>query len=76
MSGGAKHDEQFLPRVQLSPAELTTLWRARLDAGIGMRRLARQIGVTVTAFNNYESGARKVPEEVLLRWRAALDGEQ
>jgi transcriptional regulator with XRE-family HTH domain len=69
-----KHDQYYTSRVQLSPAELTYLWRARLDADISLKPMARLLGVTLTAFKKYESGERRVPEAVLSAWRKALDG--
>lgn len=67
-----KSAEQLLPRVQLSRAELVALVRARQNTGIGVIRFSRMIGVSPSAFDNYESGLRRPPVDVLGRWRAAL----
>jgi len=69
-----KSAEQLIERVQLSRAELVALVRARRNSGLGVIRFARRIGVSPTAFDNYETGLRRPPVDVLDRWRAALMG--
>ena len=68
-----KRAEQFVTRVQFTTDELSRLLARRRRARLGCGALARQLGVTVTAMDNYERGIRRVPAALLPRWSRALD---
>src|SRR6185369_943372 len=68
-----KRAEQFVTRVQFTTDELSRLLARRRRARLGCTALARQLGVTVTAMDNYERGIRRVPVALLPRWSRALD---
>ena len=67
-----KRAEQFVTRVQFTTDELSQLLARRRRARLGCTALARQLGVTVTAMDNYERGIRRVPAALLPRWSRAL----
>jgi len=69
----SKRAEQFVTRVQFTTNELSQLLARRRRARLGCTALARQLGVTVTAMDNYERGIRRVPAALLPRWSRALD---
>jgi transcriptional regulator with XRE-family HTH domain len=70
----SKRAEQFVTRVQFSRDELARLLARRRRARLGCGALARQLGVTVTAMDNYERGIRRIPAVLLPRWSRALGG--
>jgi hypothetical protein len=69
-----KRAEQFVTRVQFTTDELSQLLARRRRARLGCTALARQLGVTVTAMDNYERGIRRVPAALLPQWSRALGG--
>jgi len=70
----SKRAEQFVTRVQFTTDELSRLLARRRRARLGCTALARQLGVTVTAMDNYERGIRRIPAALLPRWSRALGG--
>lgn len=52
----------------------STLKKRRIDAGIGLRELARKIKVDPSALLRWESGRWKPTEKNLERWQKALAG--
>lgn len=59
-------------RVRLSALQRHLLRQHRKTCGLRGKVLARELGVTLGAFNKYEAGERRPTRELLTAWQAAL----
>jgi DNA-binding XRE family transcriptional regulator len=64
--------ENVRSRRQLPPSDERR--RIRVEAGVSQRELARALGVSWTAVQRWEAGARPRRRDHVIEYRRALDG--